>query len=138
MLFRSIFWQHSVVEVGAGLATVLANMQVIVVALTGWALLHERPRLQVFVGLPIVVAGAALISGVLDRHCADVGRDPAEIRRSVQFRFDGDAESALRTVQSYVAVGIDDVIVMLMGGRAQEHAEGAADLLPRLKELEKA
>jgi probable F420-dependent oxidoreductase len=75
------------------------------------------------------------LSGVLDRHCADVGRDPVEIRRSVQFRFDGDTETALRTVQSYVAVGIDDVIVMLMGGRAQEHAEQAADLLPRLKEL---
>jgi hypothetical protein len=38
-------------------------------------------------------------------------------------------------VQSYVAVGIDDVIVMLMGGQAQKHAEAAADLLPRLKEL---
>ena len=75
------------------------------------------------------------LSGVLDRHCADVGRDPVEIRRSVQFRFDGDTETALRSVQSYVAVGIDDVIVMLMGGRAQEHAEQAADLLPRLKEL---
>jgi F420-dependent oxidoreductase-like protein len=76
------------------------------------------------------------LSGVLDRHCADVGRDPGEIRRSVQFRFDGEAESALRTVQSYVAVGVDDVIVMLMSGRAQEHAEAAAELLPRLRELD--
>ena len=29
-------------------------------------------------------AEVARLSGVLDRHCADVGRDPAEIRRSVQ------------------------------------------------------
>jgi F420-dependent oxidoreductase-like protein len=78
------------------------------------------------------------LSGVLDRHCDDVGRDPAAIRRSVQFRFDGDKEAALRTVQSYVAVGIDDVIVMLMGGKAQEHAEKAAELLPELRELGEA
>src|SRR5438876_700543 len=26
------------------------------------------------------------LSGVLDRHCADIGRDPGEIRRSVQVR----------------------------------------------------
>jgi F420-dependent oxidoreductase-like protein len=80
-------------------------------------------------------AEVARLSGVLDRHCEEVGRDPAEIRRSVQFRFDGDTEAALRTAQGYVGVGIDDVIVMLMGGRAQEHAEAAAELLPRLREL---
>jgi F420-dependent oxidoreductase-like protein len=83
-------------------------------------------------------AEVARLSGVLDRHCADVGRDPTEIRRSVQFRFDEDEETALRTVQSYAAVGVDDVIVMLMGGQAQEHAERVADLLPRMRELEKA
>ncbi len=80
-------------------------------------------------------AEVARLSGVLDRHCQDVGRDPTEIRRSVQLRFDGDAESALRAVQSYVDVGVDDLILMLIGGRAQEHAEVAADLLPRLREL---
>ena len=80
-------------------------------------------------------AEVARLSGVLDRHCADVGRDPDEIRRSVQVRFEGDAESALRTVAEYVGVGVRDVILMLMGGRAREHAEVAADLLPRLREL---
>lgn len=80
-------------------------------------------------------AEVARLSGVLDRHCADVGRDSAEIRRSVQFRFQGDAESALRAVQSYVAVGVDEVILLLMGGNAERDGEAAADLLPRLKEL---
>jgi alkanesulfonate monooxygenase SsuD/methylene tetrahydromethanopterin reductase-like flavin-dependent oxidoreductase (luciferase family) len=80
-------------------------------------------------------AEVARLSGVLDRHCADVGRDPAEIRRSVQLRFDGDAEKALRAAQEYAAVGVGDVIVMLTPGEAQAHGEIAADLLPRLREL---
>ena len=57
------------------------------------------------------------------------------MRRSVQFRFDGDAEKALRTVQEYVGIPVGDVIVMLTPGQAQAHAEIAADLLPRLREL---
>jgi hypothetical protein len=32
-------------------------------------------------------------------------------------------------------VGIGDVIVMLAGGRAQEHGELVAEALPRLREL---
>ena len=45
----------------------------------------------------------ARLSGVLDRHCADVGRDPAEIRRSVQIRYAGDDEALLRTAGEFVA-----------------------------------
>ena len=58
-----------------------------------------------------------------------------QIRRSVQVRFDGDAEGTLRTIQGYAAVGVGDVILMLPPGLAQEHAELAVDLLPRLREL---
>jgi drug/metabolite transporter (DMT)-like permease len=63
-----ILWQHSVQQVGAGLATVLANMQVVLVALAGWALLGERPARRTFAGLPLVIGGAILISGVFDRQ----------------------------------------------------------------------
>jgi alkanesulfonate monooxygenase SsuD/methylene tetrahydromethanopterin reductase-like flavin-dependent oxidoreductase (luciferase family) len=74
------------------------------------------------------------LSGVLDRHCADVGRDPAEIRRSVQFRYE-DADAALRTTEAYAGHGFSDVIVYLSGGQAREHAQTVAGLLPRLREL---
>ncbi|HST25934.1 MAG TPA: LLM class F420-dependent oxidoreductase [Gaiellaceae bacterium] len=77
----------------------------------------------------------ARLSGVLDRHCEDVGRDPATIRRSVQTRFDGDVDSLLRRVEEYVAVGIDDVIVMLIGGSAKAHGELAAETLPKLRAI---
>ena len=38
-----ILWHHSIDDVGAGLATVLANIQVVVVPLVAWAVLSERP-----------------------------------------------------------------------------------------------
>jgi len=67
-------WQHSVVAVGAGLATVLANMSVLGVGLAGWLLLGERPTGRMFAGLVLVLAGAILISGVADRGA--YGADP--------------------------------------------------------------
>lgn len=58
-------WHHAVDAVGAGLSTVLGNMQVIVVGLVAWLVLRERPPRPVLLALPIVLAGAVLISGVV-------------------------------------------------------------------------
>jgi drug/metabolite transporter (DMT)-like permease len=58
-------WHHAVDQVGAGLATVLGNLQVIVVALVAWLLFGERPPRSVLLGLPIVLSGVVLISGVV-------------------------------------------------------------------------
>ena len=64
--FDLVLWMSAVVQVGAGLATVLANMQVVVVALVGWLLLGERPSNRTLAAIPIVAAGAVCISGVLE------------------------------------------------------------------------
>ena len=37
-----IFWHQAIADVGAGLATVLGNLQVVVVPFVAWAVLHER------------------------------------------------------------------------------------------------
>jgi drug/metabolite transporter (DMT)-like permease len=58
-------WHHSVDAVGAGLATVLGNLQVLVVPLVAWAVFRERPPQPALVALPVVLAGAILISGVI-------------------------------------------------------------------------
>jgi len=58
-------WHHAVDQVGAGLATVLGNLQVIVVALVAWLVFSERPPRSVLLGLPVVLGGVVLISGVL-------------------------------------------------------------------------
>jgi drug/metabolite transporter (DMT)-like permease len=59
------FWHHAIEFVGAGLATVLGNLQVIVVGLVAWAVFGERPPRSVIVALPIVLLGVVLISGVV-------------------------------------------------------------------------
>jgi drug/metabolite transporter (DMT)-like permease len=61
--------------VGAGLATVLANLQVVVVAVVGWLLLGERPSARLVAALPLAIAGTVLISGALEE--APFGANPA-------------------------------------------------------------
>ena len=68
-------WHHAVDAVGAGLATVLGNLQVIVVALVAWLVFGERPPRSVLIGLPIVLGGVVLISGVIGADA--YGVDPA-------------------------------------------------------------
>jgi len=58
-------WHHAVDAVGAGLATVLGNLQVLVVGFVAWAVLGERPPRPVIAATPVVLAGAVLISGVV-------------------------------------------------------------------------
>ncbi len=69
-----ISWQHAVLLVGAGLATVVANFQVVVVAALSWVLFGERPDRRLAAGIPLVLIGAILISGVVDSGA--YGADP--------------------------------------------------------------
>jgi drug/metabolite transporter (DMT)-like permease len=69
-----ILWHHAIEDVGAGLATVLANIQVVLVPLVAWAALGERPGRRVLAALPIALIGVVLISGAL-QHGA-YGRAP--------------------------------------------------------------
>ena len=47
-----LLWHHSIGDVGAGLATVLANIQVVLLPLVAWALLSEHPGRRVLLALP--------------------------------------------------------------------------------------
>lgn len=57
-------WNYSIGYVGAGLATVLGNTQVVFVALVGWLALRERPPVGALVAAPLVFGGVVLVSGV--------------------------------------------------------------------------
>ena len=60
-----LFWHHAIEYVGAGLATVLGNLQVIIVGVVAWLAFGERPSRNTFLALPIVLLGVALISGAI-------------------------------------------------------------------------
>ncbi|MBF8193192.1 DMT family transporter [Nonomuraea sp. K274] len=72
--FDLLFWHHAIDYVGAGLATVLGNLQVFIVAFAAWGLFRERPSTRLMIGTPVVFAGVVLISGVFDS--AAYGSDP--------------------------------------------------------------
>ena len=69
-----LLWHHAIEFIGAGLATVLANVQVVVVGLVAWTVLGERPSQRTLVGVPIVLTGVALIAGITG---GGYGREPA-------------------------------------------------------------
>jgi drug/metabolite transporter (DMT)-like permease len=69
-----ICWHYAIADVGAGLATVLGNLQVVLVGVLAWMTLGERPEARLIYAVPIVLFGVVLISGVLG-HGA-YGADP--------------------------------------------------------------
>jgi F420-dependent oxidoreductase-like protein len=53
-------------------------------------------------------------SAVLDEHCQAIGRDPSEIVRSMQLRFDPDAPEQTRaTVKAFIEAGASHLIISL-------------------------
>lgn len=70
-----VLWHHAIAAVGAGIATVLGNLQVVFVGLIAWWLLHERPGPRLVAAVPIVLVGVVLISGVVGADA--YGDDPA-------------------------------------------------------------
>lgn len=69
-------WHHSIDLIGAGLATVLANVQIVLVPLAAWVVMRERPSSRALRVAPVVFAGVILVSG-LGRDDA-FGADPTQ------------------------------------------------------------
>ena len=66
-----VLWNHTIADVGAGIATVLGNLQVLFVALAAWGLLGERPGRRFLVALPVVMTGVVLVSGLAGAGTGD-------------------------------------------------------------------
>ncbi|HEX9034949.1 MAG TPA: DMT family transporter [Streptosporangiaceae bacterium] len=62
-----ILWRYAIADVGAGVATVLGNLQVLFVAGIAWVAWRERPGRAVLIALPVVMLGVVLVSGLVGR-----------------------------------------------------------------------
>jgi drug/metabolite transporter (DMT)-like permease len=61
-----LLWHYAIEQVGAGLATVLGNTQVLIVGLLAWALFRERLPRNSLLAIPVAMLGIVLISGALE------------------------------------------------------------------------
>lgn len=53
-------------------------------------------------------------AAVLDRHCADIGRDPTEIARSVQPRFNlADPAAVVDELRAYIEAGFTENVIYI-------------------------
>jgi F420-dependent oxidoreductase-like protein len=74
----------------------------------------------------------------LDAACAAVGRDPSEIRRSAQVRWDGEStDEVVEKSAALAELGFTEQIVYLWGGHAPRSAEKLANLLPELRRAQR-
>jgi drug/metabolite transporter (DMT)-like permease len=67
-------WHAAIDRIGAGLATVMANTQVVWVGLGAWVIAGERTPPRALAVLPLLVGGVVLLAGVGDRDA--FGRAP--------------------------------------------------------------
>lgn len=80
---------------------------------------------------PDTPSGWRELDEVLIGHCGDVGRDPAEITRSVHLGFepDGDPAEMAEVAETFFAVGVDIVVWSLRGPLDVSRLETLADAL---------
>jgi drug/metabolite transporter (DMT)-like permease len=128
-----ICWHHAIENVGAGLATVLGNLQVAFVPLVAWLALGERPGARVLATLPLVLSGIVLISGALEHgaYGADPGRGvvfgvltgvsyagfilvlrhgSSDMRRPAGPLFDATLVAALASIAAGLVIGDADLV----------------------------
>jgi drug/metabolite transporter (DMT)-like permease len=73
------FWHRSIIFVGPGLSTLLANFQVFILMLAGVLVLRQRPTVIQMIAVPLALLGLALIVGLDWRSL------PADYRLGVVF-----------------------------------------------------
>ncbi len=57
-------WHRSILFVGPGLATILSNFQVFLLALTGVLFMGEKLSMRFYIGLPLAVCGLFMVVGI--------------------------------------------------------------------------
>ena len=128
-----VCWHQAIADVGAGLATVLGNLQVVIVPFVAWAVLAEAPGRRILAALPLTLIGVVLISGALEDGA--YGAHPArgvlfgaltglsyagfilllrhgneDLRRPAGPLFDATWVAALASLAAALVLGADDLV----------------------------
>jgi drug/metabolite transporter (DMT)-like permease len=106
-----VAWHASIAILGAGLGTVLPNLQVVLVGLAGVVLFGERPARSFWLGIPMVLAGIWLL-GVVGRPVVVGGSVPLGV------------VYGLLTALAYAAC-----LVVLRLARSRERGASAVEVL---------
>ena len=73
-----ILWSHTIAAIGAGLGTVVGNLEVLIISLLAWLVLGERPSRSLVLASPVMLAGLVLVGGLADVGGSHAyGTDPA-------------------------------------------------------------
>jgi F420-dependent oxidoreductase-like protein len=79
------------------------------------------------------------LTSMLEDSCGAVGRNPSEIRRSLQFGWDGaDRQQLLDLCGKYLELGVTEQVIYLRGGQPEALAAKIAEALPDLRKLDRA
>jgi alkanesulfonate monooxygenase SsuD/methylene tetrahydromethanopterin reductase-like flavin-dependent oxidoreductase (luciferase family) len=79
------------------------------------------------------------LTSMLEEACGAVGRNPSEIRRSLQFGWDGaDRGQLLDLCGRYLELGVTEQVIYLRGGQPEALAAKIAEALPDLRKLDRA
>ena len=79
------------------------------------------------------------LTAMLEEACGAVGRDPSDIRRSIQFGWDGvDRQELLELCARYRDLGVSEQVIYLRGGQPEALAAKIAEALPDLRKLGRA
>jgi F420-dependent oxidoreductase-like protein len=79
------------------------------------------------------------LTRMLEEACGAVSRDPSEIRRSIQFGWDGkDRGELLELSAGYLEQGVTEQVIYLRGAEPERLAEKITAVLPDLRKLGRA
>ncbi|HEY1421177.1 MAG TPA: TIGR03560 family F420-dependent LLM class oxidoreductase [Candidatus Dormibacteraeota bacterium] len=77
------------------------------------------------------------LTAMLETACGAVGRDPLDIRRSLQYGWDGKDRGELLDLSGrYLELGVTEQVIYLLGNRPEALAASIAEALPDLRKLQ--
>jgi hypothetical protein len=81
--------------------------------------------------------GVKELAPMFEEACGAVGRDPSEIRRSIQFGWSGeDRQQLVERSAQFLELGVTEQVVYLRGAKPEALAEKVAEALPDLRKID--